>query len=125
MSIIYATNTLNARLNAVVSQIDAGSGPGTLKIGTSGMAQVLSTIPMAIPCGTVSGGVLTLTTPIADPLVAVTGTLASAEIEDSNGNLIASGLTVGLSSAFDIIMSSLSVTAGQNLSIISATIRGQ
>ena len=94
-------------------------------MGTSGMAQVLSTIPMAIPCGTVSGGVLTLTTPIADPLVAVTGTLASAEIEDSNGNLIASGLTIGLSSAFDIIMSSLSVTAGQNLSIISATITGQ
>src|SRR5262245_49530641 len=102
--IVYNTTTLNARLNAVVGQIDGGGGNGILQIGTLGMASILSSISFAIPCGTVAGGVLTFTTPRSDPLTTATGTASQAQITDSNGTVVVSGLTVGVSSSYDIVM---------------------
>lgn len=125
MSITYNTATLNSRLSAVVTNIDAGPASGILRLGTSGMALILSSITLAKPSGTAAGGVLTfLGAPLVDPAAANSGTFAAARIEDSTGTIVASGLTIGLSSAFDIVMSSLSVTAGQSVSITSATITG-
>lgn len=123
MAVVYSTATKTARLQAVVNQIDAGAGPGTLEIGTTGMASILAIITLADPSGTVSGTVLTFD---FDPDVSDTsadngGTAAEARIKDSNGNIIISGLTVGTSGA-DIILDSVSITAGQTVTLTTGTI---
>jgi hypothetical protein len=122
MAVIYDTPTKAARMTAVRDQVDSGSGPGVLQIGTAGMATVLAEITLDDPCGTVSGAVLTLSGfPKSDTSANASGTPAAARIRDSNNNDRITGLTVGLSAA-DIILDSLSITAGQTVTIDSATI---
>lgn len=120
MSIIYSTATENARLQAVITQIGAA---GVLKVGTAGMGVLICTIPLANPAGTVAAKVLTLAVPQA-AVIAIGGDMAAATIEDSVGNLIASGLTVGTVAGFDLITINTTVAAGDVLSLVSATITG-
>ncbi len=123
MAVIYSTAAKTARLNAVVAQIDAGAGPGTLEIGTTAMGTVLAVLTLADPSGTVSGAVLTFDfdPDITDSSANATGTAAAAQIKDSNGTVVISGLTVGTSAA-DIILDSVSITAGQAVTLTTGTI---
>ena len=123
MAVTYSTAAKTARLQAVVTQIDAGAGPGTLEIGTAGMASVLAVLTLADPSGTVAGDVLTFDfdPDISDASADNTGTAAAARIKDSNGVVIISGLTVGTSGA-DIILDSVSITAGQTVTLTTGTI---
>lgn len=122
MAVTYTTAVKTARMNAVKDQIDAGAGAGKLEIGTSGMASVLATITLADPCGTVTNGVLTFSSmPRSDTSADASGTAAAARIRDSNDVDIVTGLTVGTSGT-DIILDSVSITAGQTVTINSATI---
>jgi hypothetical protein len=120
MAVTYTTAVKNARLDAVVTAIGT---TGVLEIGTTGMASVLATISLNNPAGTTSGGVLTFSGfPKSDTSADNTGTAAAARIRTSGGGTdIITGLTVGLS-ASDIILDSLSITAGQTVTISSATI---
>jgi hypothetical protein len=107
---------------AVITAVDAGSGPGTLEICTAAYASVLATITLADPSFTESGGVITMAgLPRSDTSADNTGTAAIARIKDSTGTVVISGLTVGAGSG-DIQLNSVSITAGQNLSITAATI---
>jgi len=120
MAVTYTTAVKNARMTAVRDQIDAGSGPGVLQIGTTGMGTVLVEVTLDDPCGTVTGGVLSLSNfPRSDTSANATGTAAAARIRDSSGNDVITGLTVGLSAA-DVILDSLSITAGQQVTINTA-----
>ena len=122
MAVVYSTATKTARMTAVRDQIDAGSGPGVLQIGTTGMASILAEITLNDPSGTISSDVLSLSGfPKSDTSANNTGTAAAARIRDSNGNDVITGLTVGLSAA-DIILDSVSITAGQTVTINSASI---
>lgn len=121
MAVIYAADVITDRLQAVIDQIDAGTGAGTLEIGTTGMASVLATITLADPCGTISTNVLTFTMPQSDTSADATGTAAAARIRDSDANDCITGLTVGTGSE-DIVLDSTSITAGQTVTINSATI---
>lgn len=122
MAVTYTTAVKTARMNAVKDQIDAGDGAGKLEIGTSGMASVLATITLDDPCGTVTNGVLTFSSmPRSDTSADASGTAAAARIRDSNNTDVVTGLTVGTSGA-DIILDSTSITAGQTVTINSATI---
>lgn len=121
MGIIYAAALRTARLTAVRDALDAGSGPGTLEIGTSAMGTVLAILTLSDPCGTVSGDVLTFSAITQDSSADASGTAAAARIKDSSGNIVISGLTVGTSAA-DIILSSTSITAGQVVPMTSATL---
>ena len=122
MAVTYTTAVKNARMTAVRDQIDAGSGPGILQIGTAGMGTVLAEITLDDPCGTVSSGVLSLSNfPRSDTSANATGTAAAARIRDSSGTDVIIGLTVGLSAA-DIILDSLSITAGQQVTINTAAL---
>lgn len=121
MTVTYDAATKTARMQAVADKIDAGSGPGTLEIGTAGMGTVLATITLADPCGTVSGSVLTLSGfPRSDTSADATGTAAAARIRDSDGNSRITGLTVGTSGT-DVVLDNTSITAGQTVTINSAT----
>jgi hypothetical protein len=128
MSIQYSTSIKNARLATVLVGIDAGSTFGKLVLGsstldgsTSATLGVLATLTLAKPSFSVAAGVATI---LGIPLATTassSGTLALAELRDSDDQVIASGLTIGTASA-DILVSNLSVTSGASITINSAVI---
>ncbi|MFN3983117.1 MAG: hypothetical protein ACK4SA_22290 [Caldilinea sp.] len=120
MPVTYPDAVKVARMNAVVT----AAGPtAVLEIGTAGMATVLATIALANPIGTVAGaGVLTLTMPRSDTSADASGTAAAARIRTATGGTdIITGLTVGTTGS-DINLDSVNITAGQTVTINSATI---
>lgn len=122
MAVTYSTAVKTARMTAVRDQIDAGTGAGILQIGTTGMGTVLAEITLNDPSGTISGAVLTLSGfPKSDTSANATGTAAAARIRDSGGTDVITGLTVGTTGS-DINLDSVSITAGQTVTINSATI---
>lgn len=125
MAVTYATALKTTRLQAVVAAIDAGSGPGSIEIGTAGMASVLATIPLADPCGAVSGDVLTFDfdPDVEDSAADAGGTAAAARVKDSTGAIVISGLTVGaVGSGSNIELSSVTIEAGQPVRLTAGTI---
>jgi hypothetical protein len=121
MTVTYTTAVKNARLNAVTA---AAGATAVLQIGTTAMGTVLATIPLANPIAAgASGGVLTLSgVPVSDTSADATGTAAAARIRTAAGGTdIVTGLTVGTSGA-DINLDSVSITAGQQVSITAGTI---
>jgi hypothetical protein len=120
----YRTTLKNTRMTAVRDDIDSGTGPGVLQIGTAGMAVVLADITLADPCGTVASGVLTFSgMPRSDTSANATGTAAAARIRDSSGNDIVTGLTVtATGGGGDIQLNSVSISTGQTVEITSASI---
>jgi len=107
---------------AVITAVDAGSGPGTLEICTASYASVLAIITLADPSFTESGGVITMAgVPRSDSAADNTGTAAIARVKDSTGTVVISGLTVGVGSG-DIRLDSVSISTGQTVSITAGTI---
>lgn len=121
MAITYTTAVKNARLDVVTTAIGS---TGVLEIGTTGMAVVLATIELGNPAATgASGGILTLAGfPRSDTDADATGTAAAARIRTASGGTdVITGLTVGLSGS-DINLDSVNITAGQTVTINSASI---
>ena len=124
MAVVYAAALKTTRMNAVETALDAGAGAAQLVIGTSALSGgtgVLATITLADPAGTVSGAVLTLSGMPKSAVASATGTAAKAELRDSTGAVVVSGLTVGVS-ASDIIINSVAISSGQTVQINSGTI---
>lgn len=123
MAVTYSTAAKTARMQAVIDQIDAGAGAGTLEIGTTGFASTLAIITLADPSGTASAGALTFDfdPDVSDTSANATGTAAEARIKDSNGTIVISGLTVGTTGS-DINLDSVSITAGQTVTLTTGTI---
>jgi hypothetical protein len=122
MAVTYSTAAKTARLNAVVTTIDAGTPASTIEIGTTGFASTLVVINLANPSATVSGDVLTFDfDPDVSGTAAATGAAAEARIKDGDGNIVISGLTVGTSGA-DINLDSTSITTGQTVTLTTGTI---
>ena len=118
MAITYTIAVKTARLNAVKTALGAS---GKLEIGTTGMASILAVIDLGSG-GSVTNDVWTLIgTPTSDTSADNTGTAAAARIRTSDNTDIVTGLTVGTSGA-DVILDSTSITAGQTVTINSATI---
>jgi|SRR6266446_6372073 len=127
MSIIYSLAAINARLQGVITTIDAGSSNGRIVLLAG--AAAISTVLLAKPSGTVNGGVLTFTGPLSDPSAGGTGNITGGQIQDSNGSIAVSGLTAGIPlSGADIIISnglnSTFVSAGQAVQVLAAQITG-
>lgn len=122
MAVTYTNAVKIARMAAVVSQ--AGT-TAVLEIGTSAMGTVLATISLNNPiAGAATGaGVLTLSGfPKSDTSADASGTAAAARIRTASGGTdIITGLTVGTSGS-DINLDSVSITAGQTVTISSAVI---
>jgi len=120
MAVTYTTAVKNARLDAVITAIGAA---GVLEICSAAYAAVLATIALGNPAGTSGSGILTFSGfPKSDTSADNTGTAAVARIRTATGGTtILDGLTVGLS-ASDVNLDSLSITAGQTVTISSAAI---
>jgi len=126
MPVTYSQTAITDRLNGVITAID-DAGNGTLQLLAGGT--ILSTIALANPCGTANAGVLTFIGTLLDPSAANTGSATAGVIKDGAGNVMISGLTVGIPlSGADIILSnglnSTLITAGQTVQLLSAQITG-
>jgi hypothetical protein len=122
---VYTTPLINTRLNDVKTTIDAGGGPGFCNFRDGSNALLAACVMQGPPCGAVAGGVLTFATPWTAAQAVATGVPATAQITDSTGTLVISGLTVGTTPAlFDIVMSEPQLTVGKTVIIQSATITG-
>lgn len=120
MTVTYSQTAINFRLNGVVSAIDDGGTNGFLYLYANN--SIVSTISLAYPAGTVNGGILTFGGTLLDPSAAGTGLVTAGVIADSNGNVMISGMTVGipLSGAQILINNGLNttlITAGQAVSV--------
>ena len=123
MAIIYPVAILNARLQEVVNAIDGGPGNGLLKIGTAGMALVLCGFTLAKPSATIFNGVLTFAGTPFSTFGINSGAAASAQLTDSTGTIVASGLTVGLAGT-DIVISQSVINLGDTVSFLAGAITG-
>lgn len=135
MSVVYAVaTTKNNRLSMALlaaavtpgagTSVDANSGSGQLVIGTSalsGATGVLATITLAKPSFSLSAGVATLLGVPLSATASATGTANKAEIRDSAGTVIISGLTVGTSGS-DINLNSVAISSGQTVTMNSGSI---
>jgi len=117
--VAYSQIGINARLAAVAATIDAGGANGSLLLlAGANSSQVISTIPLSRPSATAAGGVLTFGGTPIDVAAAGTGFVTGGVIEDSLGNVVVSGLTAGpVGSTADIILSNLSISAGQVIGV--------
>lgn len=122
MAVVYNTTLKNTRMTDVVTAIGTA---GFLNIYTAALATLLSTIPLANPAGTVTGGVLTFSgTPLTQASATASGTAAAATVSTATGGtgtVIISGLTVSSTSG-DIVLSSTNIVSGQPVTITSASI---
>ena len=118
MAVTYTTAVKTARMEAVKTALGTN---GKLEIGTTAMGTVLATIDLGSG-GSVTNGVWTLiASPLSDTSADAGGTAAAARIRTSGNTDIVTGLTVGTSGS-DINLDSTSITAGQTVTINSATI---
>ena len=127
MTVQYSISAINARLEGVVDTIDAGATNGNFKLLSGGT--IVSTISLARPCGTVGSGILTFSGTLLDDSADATATVDAATIEDGDGVVVISGLSVGIPlSGADVIISnglnSTVVSSGQVVALLSAQITG-
>ncbi len=121
----YSVAAKVAAHSALRDVIDSGAGAGYIAVRGDAL-QLLATIPLADPCGTVNGttGQLTLSIAGSDTSADATGTAAYAEVCDSTGaahlSLPAQAGTTWV--AGKIVLNSLSIVTGTEVSILSAVI---
>jgi hypothetical protein len=119
MAITHGTALRNAIADLVVDSIDAGSGAGTLEFQTSSGDEV-ATLTFSDPAfGDASSGTATANS-ISPDASATGGTMGRFQIKDSTGTVKIQG-TVAAVSGGDINMSSLSVVAGDTVTLSSLT----
>lgn len=122
MAITLPTASRNTLIDALFDLIDAGTGAGTLLIGTTAMGTTLATLTFSDPAfGAASGGVATASAITSDTSAAATGTAAACRFQDSDSTAVLDGSVTATSGGGDIELSSVSITAGDTVSISSLT----
>lgn len=120
-------NVVNDAINSKTYAAGTGTGSaGTLVIGTSalsGATGVLASITLQNPAATISGSALTIAGVPLTTVATGTGTAAVAELRNSAGTAIVSGLTVGTTgSGADVIISATAISSGQTVQLNSGVI---
>ena len=125
MSVNYSPSVITNRLQQVLNAIDGGASNGFMRILDAG-GNILSSLQLARPSAINANGVLTFQgMSLIDPSAAGTGQAIGARFEDSSGNIIISGLTIGSSVSADIQMTpNNQINAGQTVAVTAATITG-
>ena len=103
----YSPALKNARLVAVRDAM----GSGTLELGTQGMSRILAKFPLARISGNVLAGLLAFNDFPQSVAAVGSGTAASAQLKDSSGATLVSGLTVGVKDS-DVILSKTVIAKG-------------
>lgn len=134
MTIAFSTAAAGARLlqtynatstSAGVSVNGQTAGGGLLVIGTSGLSGatgvLASVVLSSTPPFSISSKVATLSGTPLSVTPSANGTAALAELRDSAGNTVVSGLTVG-TSASNINLTTTTLSTGVPVSITSGSI---
>jgi hypothetical protein len=140
MSVNYIAATKNNRLSmaflaaavtpAAGASVDAAAGVGVLVIGTSalsGATGVLATISLQKPSVTITGGVATIAGVPLQANATAAGVAAKAEIRDSAGVVVVSGLVVGgttegTTAGADIVLNASTLSNGETVVLNSGTV---
>ena len=129
MALGFATTLRTSRATAVRDAIDAGSGHGKIRIyngtrpATGGTATtLLAELTCSDPCGTVTNGVLTLSTITADSSADSPGTATWFRIVDSAGTFVMDGTITATGGGGDGTMNSTTITAGNPVNALSVVI---
>lgn len=121
----YSVAALVAAHTSFRDLIDAGSGAGSLKIRDAADV-LLAQIPLTDPCGTINGttGRLTITPSGRDESADATGIAAYGEFCDSAGlvHLSLPAQAGGAPLAGKLVLGTLSVTEGNPVELLSATV---
>jgi len=126
MALGLATSLRNTRMNAVTAAIDAGAGPGLLRIysgtrpATGGAATtLLAELTFSDPSyGAASSGAITANPVNSDPSANADGTATWARIVDSNGTFV---MDADVSTAgADINLNSTTISTGLQVEITSS-----
>lgn len=120
MAITHTTAIRNALADAVVDAIDGGAGAGYLEFQTSGDVEV-ATLTFGDPAfGAASSGTATANS-ISSDTDATGGTIAKFRVFDSDDTEIFAGSVTVTSGGGDIELSSLTIGAGDTVSLSSLT----
>lgn len=134
MAVRFATATRNAAQDARAAKVDGGAGPGYLEVrtgaqpanaNTAASGTLLVTITLDDPAfgAGSSAGVLTADVSGTPTGTAVaTGTAGWGRIYDSAGNAVVDGSVTASGGGGDFIISSTSITSGQDVELTSLTI---
>lgn len=129
MSLVYSSTGVDFRLEGAVAAIDGGSGNtgnrnGRLKLFAG--PDLVASFELGVPCGAVANGILSFGGTLID--TAAIGNphpVNSGAVYNSDGAIIVSGLTAGLSSqSADVVLSAPIINAGQVVQVISFQITG-
>lgn len=118
MAVNYSNLVKQARLEAVITAIGSA---GKLEILNS-TGTVLATLNLASTAGSASNSLLTFAMPVSDTAADASGTASAARIRKGDNTDIITGLTVGVGTSFEVNLDSVSITAGQTVTINTATI---
>lgn len=121
MAVNYNTTVKDARMTVVRDAIDAGASAGVLELCSAGYADVLAIVTLDDPCGAVSTGILTFSGVPLATVGAADGNAALARFKDSDGTVIADGLTVGTAGT-NVVLNTTGIETGKPVIITSATI---
>jgi hypothetical protein len=121
VSVNYNATVRTNRLQQVLNAIDSGPSNGFLQL-TDASGNVLSSMQLARPSAIVANALMTFQgLPLIDPAAAAGGAASFARVEDSLGNIVISGLSIGT----DLLLSpSAVIAAGQTIALTAATIQG-
>lgn len=130
MTLGIVTASRNAMLNALAAMIDAGAGPGKVRIydgsrpATGGAATtLLAELTLSDPCAPVAASaILTFSAITQDSSADATGTATWFRILDSNNNIIFDGSVTATGGGGDMQLVTTSIVAGQPVQITSFTI---
>ncbi len=126
----FSAAVRNARAQVIADALDGGAGPAKWLFYTgpqpdSGAAittqTLLATVLLTDPCGTVSDGVLTLSS-AGDVLAVASGVIAWARFTDSAGTLVLDADVGTLGSGAAVTIDNPQVYAGGTVRIVSATL---
>jgi len=120
MAVTHPTAVRTAIADFVVDQLDEGTPPGNLVFRTSGDVEV-ATLPFsAAAFGAAAAGVATAAAITSDSS-ATGGTIAKATLENAAGTAKITCSVTATGGGGDIELSSVSVSAGQTVSVSSLT----
>lgn len=110
----YSNATLKARMDALVT---AAGATAVLEIGTTGMSTILATFNLNNPIGTTNNlGLLTFSGFPKTASMTGSGEAKEARISlSAGGTPLVTGLTVGKSGNFDILLDKVDFSAGQSV----------
>ena len=130
MTIEISTGLANARLQGVINFLDTGAGNAAVRIYGSTRAASVDDVPgsamlvqveLSKPCGTVTGGVLTLTQ-LENGMVANSGTATWARFVNGDGDTAFDADAGQGAGAWEVQLALATVYAGGDAQIVTAVL---